>query len=414
MLRSHSRPAALLLVLSFSLTAAADDPYWPQFHGPLGDNISTDEGLLTEWPEEGPELLWKASGMGVGYASVSLAHGMIYTAGNVDGDTVVMALDLDGKLVWQTPCGQAWTQSHPGTRSTPTIDGDRLYYETPWGDLVCLNAKTGEKVWDLNILEEFEGENIQWALAESPVVEGDLLICSPFGEKGSVVALDKRSGDTIWAAESVGDKAGYATPTIAEFAGRRIVLTMSAKALVGVELKDGTVLFRHEHITRYDVNALKPRFVDGQVFISSGYGAGSEMVTLVDNGGSITTEQTWTSKDLDNHHGGVVLWEDHIYGANHRGNWVCLDWETGTTTYSERGLGKGSLTAAEGLLYTLNEDEKERTVGLVRPTPEEYQVISQFQLPEGGEGPVWAHPVVCGGRLYVRHGDLLFAYNVKE
>ncbi|MFW6171867.1 MAG: PQQ-binding-like beta-propeller repeat protein [Planctomycetota bacterium] len=401
-----------VLTLSAARPTMAAAPYWPRFHGPAGDNKSPATGLLKEWPEGGPELVWTAEGLGEGFASVSLAHGNIYTAGNIDEQTVVMALDLDGRKVWQTACGEAWTKSHSGTRSTPTIDGDRLYYETPLGDLVCLNAHTGQRIWGLNILDQFAGKNIRWALAESPVVDGDLLICCPFGDLGSVVALNKKTGKTVWAAESVGDRAGYATPAIAEFAGRRMVLTMSSKALVGVDISNGDLLFRHEHITRYDVNALTPICVDGHVFISSGYGSGSELVKLTATEGRITAEQVWENKDLDNHHGGVVLLDGHVYGADFRRYWLCLDWETGQTEYQERGVGKGSLTYADGMLYTLS--EKRGTVGLVKPTPAEHKLVSEFTIPEGGEGPVWAHPVVCDGRLYIRHGDLLFAFDVKQ
>ncbi len=403
---------AVGLTLNVTRSTAAADPYWPRFHGAAGDNISTDTGLLKQWPEEGPQLIWTAEGLGDGFASVSLAHGLIFTAGNVDDHTVVMALDLDGNHVWQTPCGQAWTKNYTGTRGTPTIDGDRLYYENPFGDLVCLNAKTGAKIWDLNILETFAAKNIAWALAESVLIDGDLLICCPFGEKGSVVALNKATGETVWTAEPVSDKAGYATPTITEFGGRRIVLTMSGQALVGVDIANGDLLFRHEHITKYEVNALKPLCVDGQIFISSGYKSGSEMVQLTASNGAITAAQAWASKDMDNHHGGVILWDGYIYGSSSRGQWVCFDWKTGETKYSEKGVGKGSLTCADGLLYTLSENGGK--VGLIKPTPEGHEIISQFKIPKGGKDKVWAHPVVCGGRLYIRHGDALFAYDVAK
>jgi len=385
---------------------------WPQFHGPAYDNISPETGLLKQWPAGGPELIWSAKGLGDGFASVSIADGLIYTAGNLDGNTVVTCMDLDGSVVWRSSCGEAWTKSFPGVRGTPTVDGDRVYYETPSGDLVCLNAKTGDRLWGFNILDKFGGENITWALAESVIIDGDNVICCPFGSQGSIVALNKMTGDTVWAAKGTGDKAGYGTPSIAEFAGVRMVLTMSSQSLVGVNADTGELLFRYEHRTKYDVNALQPICRDGKVFISSGYGSGSEMVQLTASGGKITATQAWSSKDMDNHHGGVVLLDGYLYGADSRRNWVCFDWNTGATRYSEPGVGKGSLTCAEGMLYTFSEGD--RTAGLVKATPEGHNVISSFQIPEGGAGKSWAHPVVCGGRLYLRHGDLLFVYNVQE
>ena len=407
-------------VLAAGTMASAEAPSWPVFHGPNGDNISTETGLLKVWPEDGPPLIWTAQGIGEGFASVSLAGGVIYTAGNIGGNMVITAMDLDGKTQWQADCGKAWTKGPAGTRATPTVDGDRLYYETPYGDVVCMDVANGEIIWKINILDEFAATNITWALAESVIIDGDNAICCPFGKKASVVALAKKTGAVVWAAECTdekagekgGEKTGYATVSIVKFAGRRMILAMSGKALVGVDADNGELLFRHEHETRYDVNALQPIFSDGMVFISSGYGAGSEMVKLTASGDKITAEQAWVNMDLSNHHGGVILLDGYLYGAD-KSNWLCLDWETGQTKYSNEGVDKGAVTCADGMLYTQAEDEKKRTLGLVKPTPEGHQLVSQFAFPEGGKGRVWAHPVVCGGRLYIRHGDKLYVYNVK-
>lgn len=405
--------ATLALVLAASVTPAVSAADWPVFHGPDGSNKSPDTGLLKEWPEGGPKLIWQAEGLGEGFSSVTVANGMVYTAGNKDEKTIVTALDMAGKPVWQAANGGAWTKDHPGTRSTPTIDGDRLYHESPIGNLICLNAKTGEEVWSLNILKEFEGENIIWALAESPIIDGDRLICCPFGKKASVVALDKMTGKVVWAAEGTGDKAGYGTPVLVEYGGLRMVLTMNQKAVVGVDAESGTLLFRFPHETKYDVNALIPLFHEGQVFVSSGYGAGSQLIKLSVNGKNVSAEQVWENKKFDNHHGGVILVDGYIYGTNFRGQWMCLDWKSGEVKWTDKGIGKGSLTYADGLLYGFNERENDRTVGLIKPSPDGYELISQFQIPEGGKGNSWAHPVVIGGRLYVRHGDFLFVFDVK-
>lgn len=393
---------------------SADSPFWPRFHGPNNDNISPATGLLKQWPEGGPKLLWSSKGMGEGYASVSLADGRIYTAGNRDGKTVATAMDLDGKILWQVPAGKAWEKEYPGTRSTPTIDGDRLYYESPIGDVVCLQAADGKEVWRVNILEEFEAKNITWALAESLLVDGDRVICCPGGAKASVAALDKATGKTVWAAKSTGDVAGYATPVLAEMQGLRMILTMNQKALIGVNADDGELLFRHPHETKYDINATSPVYRDGHVFITSGYGSGSEMLRLTVEGKKVSTEVVWQSKDLDNQHGGLVVLDGHIYGASHNakgGRWICLAWKDGEQKYAERGVGRGTLTYADGMLYTLSENGK---AGLVPATPEKHELVSSFKVPEGGSGPTWAHPVVIAGRLYIRHGDFLHALDVKK
>jgi outer membrane protein assembly factor BamB len=392
-----------------SASRASGVPDWPRFHGPKGDNLSTDTGLLKQWPKDGPKLLWTAKGLGHGFATVSLAGGLIYTDGNLDGKTTITAMDLDGKIVWQKPNGEAWTGSYPGARGTPTIDGDRLYHESPLGDVVCMDAKTGQALWSVNILKEFEAKNIMWALAESLLVDGDHVICCPGGEKASVAALDKKTGKTVWTAKSTGAAAGYASPVLAECQGLRIIFTMSSKALVAVNADNGELLFTVPHETKYDVNATSPIYHDGQVFVCSGYGTGSALLNLKVDGQKASADPAWQSKKLDNHHGGVLLLDGYLYGANDAG-WVCLEWKTGKSMVAERGVGKGSLTYADGMLYTLSE---QREMGIVPATPGAHKVASRFKIPSGGEGLSWAHPVVCGGRLYVRHSDNLFAYDVR-
>ena len=385
-------------------------PSWPRFLGPRGDNVSIETGLLTSWPDGGPRLLWTAAGIGQGYASVTLANGRIYTAGNLGNKTVVSALDLDGTVVWQKPNGAAWTKDYPGTRGTPTIDGDRVYYESPLGELACRSTADGGEVWRKNILEEFQGAVPRWALAESVLIDGDRLICCPGGRKASVVALDKRTGETLWTAADSGDNAGYASPILVKCQGRRIVLTMTDKALIGVDADAGELLFRHEHRTQYDINATAPLYYDGKVFITSGYGSEAELLAIRVDGKTAAVERVWTSKELDNHFGGVALLDGRIYGSTFKGAWLCLNWSDGRQLSSERGVGKGSLTAAEGLLYTLGE---KGSMAIVRPEADKMTVLSRFQIPTAGEDVSWAYPVICGGRLYIRHGEHIYAYDVS-
>ncbi len=405
--------SSLALTLSLTLVTAAPATDWPVFHGPDGSNKSPDTGLLREWPDGGPELAWQVDGLGEGYATVSVADGLVYTSGNKNDQTMVIALDLEGNVVWQKPNGGPWTGSFPGTRGTPTIDGDRLYHESPIGNVICMNAKTGEEIWSLNILDKFAGKNIKWALAESVIIDGPRAIVCPFGDKASIVALDKMTGEVVWTSESTGDMAGYSTPALFEYEGLRMVVTMNQKAVVGVDADSGKLLFRHPHETKYDVNALLPVFHDGQIFVASGYGSGAQMIKLTVEGKNVSAEQVWENKKFDNHHGGVILQDGFLYGTNFRGQWMCVDWKTGETKWSEKGIGKGSVSFADGLLYGFNERQNDRTVGLIKPNPEAYEEISRFQIPEGGKGNSWAHPVIIGGRLYLRHGDFLFVYDVE-
>jgi len=402
------------LVTAFITATPVAAGDWPQFHGPRRDNISTETGLLKRWPEGGPKLLWTARGLGHGFASISVKDGGIYTAGNIGDHTVVTALGTGGKTQWQVKCGGAWTRRglYPGTRGTPTLDDGRFYYETPLGDVVCLDAGSGKKLWGMNILSRFQGENIRWALSESLLIDGDRLICCPGGSEGGVVALDKRTGKVVWKCKT-GDRAGYASPIVVEYKGLRMIVTMTLKALIGVEAETGKLLWRDEHLSYADENVFRPIYHDGHVFVST-VAAGSRKWKINVQAKTASVQEVWRSKYMDNHHGGVVLLDGHLYGSScayNRNKWLCLDWQSGKALYVDAGVGKGSLTVADGMLYILGE---RGTMGLVIPSPKAHTVVSRFDLPKGGKGLWWAHPVVCNGRLYVRHGEFLYAYDVRR
>jgi len=400
------------LILTSVVYADAQGPFWPQFHGPNRDNLSTEKGLLKKWPKGGPTLLWTAKGLGNGYSSVSIASGMIYTAGNIEKDTVITALYLDGNIVWQVKNGKAWTRDRPGTRGTPTIDGDRLFHQSPLGNVLCLQAKTGKKIWGLNTIDKFKSKTATWALAESLLVDGNNLICCPGGPQTCMVALDKNTREVVWKAPSTSELAGYASPTLAEYQGLRIIITLTSKGIIGVNADTGELLWHVKHVSYADENVMMPIYNDGHVFIST-LMAGSVKWKINVKDGKASLEEIWRSKELDNHHGGVLLLNGNLYGTStfRNGNlWVCLDWETGKNKFMDKGVGKGSLTYADGMLYTLSENG---VMGLVRPTPAGHELVSSFKIPEGGKGNSWAHPVVCGGRLYIRHGEFLYAYNLR-
>lgn len=385
---------------------------WPQFHGPLRNNVSLETGLMKSWPQGGPELLWTARGLGHGFSSMSIRDGMICTVGNVGKDTVITALGLDGKPLWSRSNGPAWTAAWPGSRSTPTFDGDRLYHQSPLGNIVCLKAKTGDVLWEKNILRAVKSKNSTWGLAESLLIDGDRLISCPGGPETSMVALSKHNGEFIWKAPSIDQLAGYCSPVVIDYAGLRIVVSMTAKALIGVNIKNGKLLWRVKNESYADENIMAPIFHNGCLFIST-LKAGSVKWKLVSKAGKIELKELWRNKELDNHHGGMVLLGEYLYGSGgfrNANQWVCLDWETGQILQMEKGVGKGSLTSAGGMLYTLN---TERRMGLVRATPTKIELISSFMIPPGGEGKSWAHPVVCNGRLYVRHSDFMYAYKIR-
>jgi len=411
---SHKWLAATicLSLLCLGLAARADDQDWPQFHGPRRDNRSTETGLLKVWPPEGPRRMWTAQGLGHGFATVSIAQGRVYTSGDRGGRTIITAFDLDGRILWQTGNGPAWEASVPGSRGTPTIDGDRLYHENAHGNVACLDAKTGKTLWTRNILTDFHSKNINWGLAESVLIDGDRVICCPGGPEAAMVALDKHTGRTVWKSASAGDLAGYASPTPGEYRGLRMVFTLTSRAAIAVNADNGELLWRFEQITPFEEMISMPLYRDGHVLITTRT-AGTALLAMDVTGKRCSVREVWRSKELDNQHGGLVVHDGYIYGSSHvnsNGKWFCLDWKSGKVMYSDRGVGKGSLTYADGLLYALSEN---RVMGLVKPTPAGYEVISQFKIPSGGEGPSWAHPVVCGGRRYIRHGDFLYAYDIR-
>jgi len=405
-----------VFTLSLSLTtevySVEKDSFWPQFHGPKRDNISTEKGLLKKWPENGPELLWTAKNLGHGFSSISIANGMIYTASSIGNNTVVIALNLDGKVLWKVKNGKPWTGSHPGSRGTPTIDEDRLYHQSPHGDIICLNAKTGDIIWQFNIIEKFDSKIPRWALSESLLVDGDHLISCPGGPQTCMVALNKNNGSVVWTAPSIGEVAGYASPFLFEYKGLRIITTLTSKSFIGVNAGTGDLLWRIKHESPYDENIMVPIFHEDYVFISTPV-AGSVKWKLNVKDGKVSLTKRWRTQQLDNHHGGVILTNGNIYGSStvrNRNLLVCLDWKTGRIKYMDMCVGKVSLTYADGMLYALSIDG---VMGLVQPTPFGHKLVSHFKIPKGGKGKSWAHPVVCQGRLYIRHSDFLYAYNLR-
>jgi outer membrane protein assembly factor BamB len=393
---------------------AAEAPSWPRFRGPSGDGISSETGLLQRWPKQGPKLLWTAQGLGQGFVGVTIADGRIYTTGDVGDHLVIFALDMDGRIQWRVNQGAAWTAGPAGARGTPTIDGDRLYHENAHDGVVCLEAKSGKKIWDVNLATAFKGKPDEYGRAESLLIDGEHVICCP-GEATAMAALNKRTGQTVWKSPSAHERPSYVSPILAEYGGLRIILGMSSRTLIGVNADNGDLLWQFKHYTpRYVANCVTPIYHDGHVFVTGGYGLGCVLLKINVQGNKASVAPVWRCKDLDNRHGGVILLNGYVYGASNmsnHANWVCLDWKTGHLMYAERGVGEGSLTYADGMLYVFSEQGK---VGLVKPTPTGHELISQFKIPEGGEGPTWAHPVVCGGRLYLRHGDRLYAYDVRK
>ena len=378
---------------------------WTQFRGPNRDGICTETGLLTEWPSGGPKMMWSYDKLGHGFASVSVLNGVIYTTGLEGEDGVLYALDTSGNLKWKKTYGKGWTGSNPGTRTTPTIEKDRIYIMSGHGVISCFNTEDGEQKWSIDTFAKFGGENITWGIAESVLIDNEKVICTPGGKDATVVALDKKTGETIWISKGVSDKSAYCSPLVVEMSGKRVVLTMVEKTVLGIDITDGKVLFQTSHPTTYSISAVSPVYDSGVLFVSNGYNQGSVGFTVADD---MTVSRKWAQKKLDVHHGSVVLLDGNIHGANTSGQWMCLDLATGDIKYQAKAVGKGSVIFADGMLYCYAE---KGLLGLVKPTPDGYDMVSSFKI-EMGEKEHWAHPAISHGVLYIRHGEVLMAFDI--
>lgn len=408
----------LLIVSLISSCAEKDLPgnEWPSFHGPDRSNKSPETGLLSEWPQKGPELLFTVSGLGEGYSSVSIAGGMIFTAGNVDKQPWVKAFDLNGNQLWKTPAGRSWSttasyaSSYTGARGTPTYNDGVVYYLGEMGRLSAMEAATGNELWVKELSEEFDAPDTEYGYSESVYIDGDRLYVRPAGKKGYKVCLDKNDGSLIWANTEIPGVEGYSSPVVHDFGGYRQIVGASSAGYYGVDAATGKLLWLVDFINQHACNITDAVVSDEHVFVTSGYGRGSMMFRLNVSGDSIVPQKVWEFEPFDNHHGGVILHEGYLYGSGSQSKgWFCVDFLTGEQKWRATGE-EAAITFADGMLYILGQ---RGTMTLVRATPDKYEVAGSFRVPEGGKGMCWAHPVVCGGRLYIRHDDRLFVYDVK-
>ncbi len=415
---------AVVLMIAAGSSLAQD---WPQWRGPNRDGKSADTGLLKEWPQDGPPLAWKTNGLGGGYSGPSIAAGRVFGMSNRGEDEVVWALsETDGKELWATRLGPAykqrgWPQGKEGPGCTPTVDGERLYVEGLAGNVACLEVKDGKVLWQCSMTRDFGGKVPPWSYRESPLVDGDKVICTPGGPDATLVALDKLTGKTIWKSQ-VPDNPGaaYASVIAIDFDGQRQYVQLTAKTLVGVAASDGKFLWRYDRpACRTGINCSTPLFHDGMVFAASAYGAGGGLVKLSkDADGNVKAEEVYFTRQMQNHHGGMILFDGCLYGANggnEGGALLCLDFQTGDVLWdgrkdTERRLPKGSLAMADGRLYYRSEDG---AVLLIEPNSKQYIERGRFDQPDRSKQPAWPHPVIANGRLYLRDQDLLLSYDIK-
>ena len=414
----------LLIVLSGVINAQD----WPQWRGPKQDAVCTEEGLLQSWPEDGPELLWEVSGLGSGYSTVSIADGKIFTMGDLKVNSkdaqCVIAIDLEThKILWTTPIGPILSGDTGGPRCTPTYDDGLVYVIGTSGDLACLNADNGDIVWSKNIEKDFDGKNPTWKYCESPLIDGDIVLCSPGNSNAIIVAFNKKTGDVIWKCSmpDIGEigkeDAGYSSIMISNGGGMKQYIKMIGRGLISVST-DGKFLWGYNKIANRAATIPMP-VVDGDyIFCASGYDTGAALLKLSPADGGVKMEEVYfiDGRTFQNHHGCIVKAGDYIYGGHgqNRGEPTCIDMRTGNVMWQEDQPGDGSagVLYADDHIYFRYENN---LLVLVEANPEKFVIKSTFTPPErpGATGQAWAHPVILDGKLYLRYADVLMVFDVK-
>jgi outer membrane protein assembly factor BamB len=401
-----------MFIVTIVLAARVRGGDCPRFRGPEGDGVFSETGLLKKWPDGGPKLAWSVKELGKGFCSATVAGGTVYVTG-MDGENqgYLFAFGLDGSQKWKINYGPEMGKSgpaRPGTRGTATIDGNRIYVMSSFGKIVTIDAAKGQVLKTVDLLKRFGAEQAKFGFAECVLVDGGKIICTPGGPEASLAALNKSTGETVWQTKGLSLPSGYCSPRLIKRGSQRLVLTMLEKALVAVDPDTSKVLWQHEYPQRYGVQPNPPLYEDGMIYICSGAKAGGQMLALADDGLSVTPK--WSDKTLDCQMHGMVLIDGYIYGAaQSTPSLVCLELKTGKVMWTTTDTGRGVVVSADGMLYVYSE---KGLMHLVKPDPKAFVPVSQFTVPEGTDEH-WAHPTIANGRLYIRHGDALMAYDIK-
>jgi len=405
------------------LAASAWAADWPQWRGTHRTGLSPEKGLLKEWPQGGPKLLWERKDIGKGYSTPAVVGDRLYFMANRDGKEHAVALSVkDGSRVWSTIVGKVGPNQgpqYPGTRSTPTVEGDRIYVLGSDGDLACLEKVEGKIVWSKNLKKTFNGAPGAWAYSESVLIDDDNLICTPGGKKATMAALKKKDGEIVWeCASPKGDAAGYASPIAVDIGGIHQYVQFVAGGVIGVDAKTGKFLWRYDKTKDPAANIPTPVFHDGCVFTSTSRN-GSGLNRLKVSEDAVQSEEVYYNKTMLNSIGGVVLVGDYLYGTDARGELVCMDFKTGKLKWHHACVGSAAICYVDGMLYVRGQGgtgfakESPAWVALVEATPDGYKEKGRFEQPDHGDRPAWPHPVVANGRLYLRDGDVLLCYDVS-
>jgi len=396
-------------LFAFLISTAPGGEDWPQWRGPNRDGLSRETGLLSSWPAGGPPLVWKATGLGAGYSTVTVDGGRVFTLGTGRDIEYLIALDArTGKELWRARIGRRYENNRgDGPRGAPTVDGARVYALGGNGDLACVEAATGKVVWHVNLLSRFSAGNIGWGISESPLVLEDRVLVNAGGRGGSLVALSKKDGSTLWASES--DEAGYSSAVVADVSGVRQAVFFTGERVLGVRVDDGSVLWSYRRVSNRTANVATPIVRGNFVFVSSDYGTGCALLEIQGDATGMTPREVYFHQDMKNHHSSSVLVDDTLFGFS-SSILTALDFTTGKVLWRDRSVGKGSLVVADGRLYLFGENG---VAGLAEATRAGYRESGRFELKTSGS-PTWSHPVVANAKLYLRDQDTLYCYDVKK
>ena len=411
-------PLAVVLVAGMGShpgPAPAED--WPQWKGPRRDGLSAETGLIKEWPEGGPQRVWLFEDCGTGYAGPAIVDDRMYILGGRDGQCLLLALDVNtGDELWAVALGEEYFNDWgDGPRSTPTVENGLIYAMSARGDLVCVRAADGSEVWRTNLQNDLAGTEPQWGYSESVLIDGDRLLCTPGGSQGAIAALDKATGKVLWRATELDDVAHYSSVQRANFHGEPQYVQLLVSRLVGLAPEDGRVLWQVDWPGRVAVIPT-PIIHEDKVFATSGYGVGCMLVDIGDNNEATEVYDEPAKKLMKNHHGGVLLVGDYLYGHSDGVGWVCMEVASGKQMWREREApGKGAISYADGMFYCLSEDEGD--VVLIEASPDGWKEHGRFTLDpqttiRKDRGKIWMHPVIANGKLYLRDQNLLYCYDI--
>jgi outer membrane protein assembly factor BamB len=395
----------LLALIPGSVGQAQKATRW---RGPDGNGIYSEKGLMKVWPEEGPEMLWSYESLGQGHSSPVASGDYVFTTG-MTGDTgFLFKFDLQGNLVYRVEYGPEFSESYYGSRGSPVVAGDRVYIISGYGQVYGLRERDGEKIWTVDMVKDYGGTVLRWGYNETPVIDGDLIFCTPGGRKHNVVALNRQDGSLIWSCPGRGNLSAYCSPLLFSHGGRKILATHTASNFIGVDATSGEMLWSHSHPNEWSVHANTPIYRDGGLLFFSGYGKGAVKLELNEDGSK--TGVAWRNESFDSRLGGAVLIEGILYssGDYHR-EWMSVDWKTGKTLHTSTALAKGNVIWADGMLYCYSERGE---LALVKAGPNKFEVVSKTRVVKGSEQH-WAHPAIHRGVLYLRHGKALIAYRIK-